>query len=284
MNSHRTASCSRPQPWCRVILATALCLCASGLARAGEIIENSFGMRFVSIAAGEFTMGTIDAGEARMEIPEPQPGDVLDETPPHTVRITRPFYLGTTPVTQGAWYRVMENRPGPAEFWQREDWEQRPMAAASWFMAARFVEELNKLDSDYRYRLPTEAEWEYAARAGSQGLRPMPVDELEDYAWFINNSGDIPQAVASRKPNAFGLYDMLGNVWEWVADWYAADSYASSAKDDPVGPAEGLSKVRRGGSYHCPQHLLRPGYRAVGKPGTAYEVNGFRIIAEPRQS
>jgi formylglycine-generating enzyme required for sulfatase activity len=258
-------------------------MCAGSVVQAADLIENSLGMRFVKIPAGEFTMGTVAVEEARMELPEPKPGDVLDETPPHTVRITQPFYLGITAVTQGVWFRVMENRPGPGAFWQHEDWAQRPMAAASWYMAARFVEELNKLDSDYRYRLPTEAEWEYAARAGSPDLRPVPVEVLEEYAWFINNSGDIPQPVATRKPNAFGLHDMLGNVWEWVADWYAADSYAAAVEDDPAGPAAGLSKVRRGGSYHCPVHLLRPGYRAVGKPGIAYEVNGFRVIAAPRQ-
>jgi len=250
--------------------------------QAGVSLENSLGMRFVRIPAGEFIMGTTDIEAARMEFPALKPDDALDEAPSHRVRITQPFYLGRTTVTQGDWYRVMENRPGPAAFWQGDGWQQRPMATASWFMAARFVEELNKLDSDYHYRLPTEAEWEYAARAGSQDLRPMPVDDLEDYAWFINNSGDFPQAVATRKPNAFGLYDMLGNVWEWVADWYAADSYANAQRDDPVGPAEGTSKVRRGGSYHCPTHLLRPGYRGGGKPGIAYEVNGFRVIAEAR--
>jgi len=268
--------------WRRFLLVAVWCFSAVHCVQPNEVIENSFGMRFVKIPAGEFTMGTTDIEAARMEFPELKPADALDETPPHSVRITQPFYLGITEVTQGTWYRVMENKPGPGEFWQREDWQQRPMATASWYMAARFVDELSQLDSDYRYRLPSEAEWEYAARAGSPDLRPMPVDDLEEYAWFINNSGDIPQPVASRRPNAFGLHDMLGNVWEWVSDWYAADSYAKAVAADPGGPAEGFSKVRRGGSYHCPVHLLRPGYRAVGKPGIAYEVNGFRVIAEPR--
>ena len=282
MDRPGTTSGNRLSRQGRGLLAACLCLCAAGLAAAGDSLENSLGMRFVKIPAGEFIMGTTDIEAARMEFPELKPDDALDEAPAHRVRITRPFYLGSTTVTQGDWYRVMQNRPGPAAFWQGEGWQQRPMATASWYMAARFVEELNKLDSDYRYRLPTEAEWEYAARAGSQGLRPMPVEELEDYAWFINNSGDVPQAVASRKANAFGLYDTLGNVWEWVADWYAADSYTGAVLNNPAGPAEGFSKVRRGGSYHCPLHLLRPGYRGAGKPGVAYEVNGFRVIAAAR--
>jgi sulfatase modifying factor 1 len=262
-----------------IILFFATC---SSLVSAAEAFKNDLGMRFVQIPAGEFSMGTTDVEAARMEFPELKVDDVLDETPPHRVRITQSFYLGETEVTQAVWYKVMENKPGAVEFWQRADWGSLPMATASWYMAERFVEELNKLDSRYHYRLPTEAEWEYAARAGSKGLRPVPVEELEEHAWFINNSGDKPHPVASREPNAFDLYDMLGNVWEWVADWYARDTYATSMVADPAGPADGFAKVRRGGSYHCPVHLLRPGYRAANKPGIAYSVQGFRLVAEPK--
>jgi formylglycine-generating enzyme required for sulfatase activity len=178
----------------------------------------------------------------------------------------------------------MQNRPGGVDFWTRENWETLPMATASWYMAQRFVEEINRLDRDYRYRLPTEAEWEYAARAGSQGLRPVAESELDHFAWFINNSGDEPHPVATREANAYGLYDMLGNVWEWVADWYAPDSYARLPATDPRGPGEGFAKVRRGGSYHCPIHLIRPGYRAANCPETAYSVQGFRLVAAPRRT
>ena len=242
-----------------------------------EVHERGESMRESLLDAGLMRLGPV-----MMEFPELKPDDVLDETPAHPVSISRDFYLGTTEVTQGVWYRVMENRPGPEDLWKVDNWQQRPMASSSWYMAARFVEELNTLDEDFHYRLPSEAEWEYAARAGSTGLRPMPVEQLEEYAWFINNSDDKPQVVATRKPNAFGVYDMLGNVWEWVDDWYGVDSYAQAPATDPAGPAGGFAKVRRGGSYHCPLHLLRPGYRAANKPGIAYEVNGFRVIAEPR--
>jgi formylglycine-generating enzyme required for sulfatase activity len=266
------------------LLSLAFLLCLPVTVVAGEVIENFLAMRFVRIPAGEYSMGTGDSEAARLEIPEPGPEAVRDEMPAHRVVISTPFYLGETEVTQGTWWRVMENRPGPAEFWSRTDWAALPVAAASWYMAARFVEELNTLDPDYRYRLPSEAEWEYAARAGSSGLRPIPLDELEENAWFINNSGDLPHPVATRKPNAFGLYDMLGNVWEWVADWYAPDTYARPAGSDPAGPAEGFAKVRRGGSYHCQSHLVRPAYRAANTPETAWSVLGLRLVAEPRRS
>jgi len=108
-----------------------------------------------------------------------------------------------------------------------------------------------------------------------------PVEQIEEYARFINNSGDIPQTVAIRKSNAFGVYDLLGNVREWVDDWYVADSYTQALATDPRWLAGG-AKVCRGGSCHCPVHLLRPGYRAANKPGIACEVNGFHMIAELR--
>jgi len=265
------------------LLCTTLLFGLSGTGVAGDVIENFLAMRFVRVPAGEFIMGAGDAAGVRQQDTKPGTGDVRDEAPAHRVVISAPFYLGETEVTQGVWLKVMENRPGPADSWSGPDWERLPVTAISWYMAARFVEELNTLDHDYHYRLPSEAEWEYAARAGSTGLWPVKYKELKDYAWFINNSGDVPHPVATRKPNAFGLYDMLGNVWEWVADWYATDSYARSATTDPAGPPDGVARVRRGGSWHCEANLIRPGYRSADTPDTAWSVLGFRVVAEPRQ-
>jgi len=152
----------------------------------------------------------------------------------------------------------------------------------SWPMARRFARELGKLDPAHRYRLPSEAEWEYAARAGDQSLRPSGSDDVEDEAWFIHNSGDEPQPVAGLRPNAFGLYDMLGNAWEWTRDWYAPETYAGGPSEDPRGPETGWKKVRRGGSYHCPLHMVRFAYRAADDPDSRYSVLGFRLVAEPR--
>ena len=105
---------------------------------------------------------------------------------------------------------------------------------------------------------------------------------MGDYAWFIENSGDVAHPVGSKKANAFGVYDMIGNVWEWTDDWYAPDIYTEDLRVDPKGPENGISKVRRGGSYHCPLHLTRPGYRGANKPEIGYEVVGFRLILEKK--
>ena len=246
---------------------------------------NPLGMRFIEVPAGDFTMGTADPGEAAMAMPDGSVDSVRDETPAHRVHFARPLLLGRTEVTQGQWLAVMENRPGPAANWQHEQWQVLPVVSVSWPMAQRFAEELGKLDPGHRYRLPTEAEWEYAARAGSEGLYPWPEDQLEQHAWFINNSGDQPHPVATREANAFGLHDMIGNVWEWTGDWYAADRYAQLSTvqpaNDPIGPQQGSKRVRRGGSFHCPLHMTRVGYRAPDAPGSRYSVLGLRVVAEP---
>ena len=264
------------RPFSIVLLALLL----STPTHAGETIENFLGMRFVKIPAGEFVMGTDDLTEAIMELPQAEEKALTEEAPAHMVVISQAFYIGQTEVTQQQWFRVMENKPGPEQTWLRDDWASLPVASVNWFMAQRFVEELTKLDDSYRYRLPTEAEWEYVARDGVNALRPVEIEVLEEYAWFINNSKDIVHPVATRNPNGFGVYDMLGNVWEWVADWYAPDTYTEANRTDPTGPPDGRSKVRRGGSYHCPLHLTRPGYRSANPPHTRFDVIGLRVIAE----
>ena len=249
---------------------------------ASETLKNKWGMSFVEIPSGEFKMGLQDRESALMEIPEPKEDELKDELPQHTVKISKAFYMGQTEVTQHQWFSIMENKPGPKIQWEQSNWKTLPVVAINWFMGKRFVEEINKLDKDYFYRLPSEAEWEYVAREGSNDLRSVPLDQLEEYAWFIHNSSDIVHPVASKKPNKYGVYDMLGNVWEWVDDWYGPNTYTKSSRVDPKGPNKGLSKVRRGGSFHCPLQLTRPGYRGANRPNIGYEVVGFRLIAEKR--
>jgi formylglycine-generating enzyme required for sulfatase activity len=261
-------------------VAISLLLISNGL-KAENIVANDLGMDFVKIPAGHFKMG-ISEDERQVVIDEMEKPDFdafVDEQPQHTVKISNSFLLGKTEVTQSQWLKVMENKPGPKENWQQENWQELPVVSISWFMAKRFTDELSKMDSKYNYRLPTEAEWEYAARAGNNRLRPVSIEKLKDYAWRFQNSGDIPHPVASLKANAFGVHDMLGNVWEWVADWYAPDTYIETVRVDPSGPEKGLSRVRRGGSYHCPLFQTRPNYRSANTPGTDYPVIGFRVVA-----
>jgi len=253
----------------------------SGSLNADNNLSNDLGMVFVNIPAGHFKMG-ITEDERQLAIDEMEKPDFdafIDEQPQHTVKISNSFLLSKTEVTQRQWLTVMENRPGPKESWQKENWQVLPVVSISWFMAKRFTEELSKMDAKYNYRLPTEAEWEYAARAGNKRLRPVSKDSLNDYAWHFQNSGDVPHPVGSLKANAFGVHDMLGNVWEWVADWYAPKTYIKTKRVDPVGPEKGTSRVRRGGSYHCPLFQIRPNYRSANTPETDYSVIGFRVVA-----
>lgn len=260
-------------------------LCAGVLgsgAYAADTLTNELGMVFSRIPAGTFQMGTPDLTEALMEHPSPDQADITDETPAHQVTLTQPFLLAQTEVTQSQWLRVMENRPGPAEYWDDPNWKTLPVTGINWFMAKRFVAELSKMDRLFDYRLPSEAEWEYAARAGSGGLRPVASDELDEIAWFIHNSGDRPQPVGTRRPNPHGLFDMFGNVWEWLEDVYVRDIYRQPDRVDPVGAGASGLRTRRGGSYHCPPHMLRLGLRSADRPSSRYSVLGFRVVAVPK--
>ncbi|MDT8388089.1 MAG: formylglycine-generating enzyme family protein [Thiogranum sp.] len=264
-----------------LLLLAPLILNASLVVAESDVYRNPVGMEFLEIPAGSFIMGTPDLDEAIAENPDGQIDTVRDEHPPHTVTFATPFYLGATEVTQGQWLEIMDTRPGPEAYWSDSDWQRLPVVSVSWHDAQRFIQRLQVRDPKTRYRLPTEAEWEYAARAGTQGLRPMTVQALPEQAWYIRNSGDVPHPVAGRAASSWGLYDMLGNVWEWTQDRYAPDYYARAADTDPQGPATGDKRVRRGGSYHCPLHMVRPGYRSADDPDAAYSVIGFRLVAVP---
>jgi len=221
---------------------------------------DKFELKFVTIPAGQFTMGTTDLSAAIADLPESQ-----------------------TPVTQRLWLDVMGTKPGPKFHWAYDDWQRRPVVDVTWYDAGRFIDKLNQNSSDKRYRLPTEAEWEYAARAGSTGLRPFSRLAMDEYAWFIHNSNDEVQAVAQLESNAWGLYDMYGNIWEWVSDWYSPTTYTEATRINPQGPEKGIKKVRRGGSFHCPPHLIRSAYRATNTPNKSYSVMGFRLVSEEKQ-
>ena len=247
---------------------------------ASETWQNSLDMRFVRIPAGSFVMGNSQTDATAFELPDGDVQAIQDETPAHAVRISRDFWLGATEVTQAQWLHLMGTRPGPEAHWRRADWQRLPVVSVTWHDAKRYLQKLNAKEKTRAYRLPTEAEWEYAARADSADARPFPKEKLDQYAWYLKNSQDEPQPVAGKLPNAWGLHDMLGNAWEWVEDRYHENYYAQAPSIDPRGPNSGSQRVRRGGSYHCEAHLMRVNYRAADTPDQRYSVLGFRVLRE----
>lgn len=229
-------------------------------------------------------MGTTDLDLLAKEVDPNKLHQLKKETPAHRVRISSDFYLATTEVTQSMWLKIMGNRPGKEERWLRDDWPSLPVSRVSWKAVHAFIDVINAQDDQYRYRLPTEAEWEYAARAGNGGLRPFAYQDMDQYAWFLPNSHNKPMPVASLKPNAWGLYDMLGNLWEWVEDSYHAQYYSQSPSIDPTGPALAQRKVMRGGSYHCTPERIRVGIRGSYVDYLSLSILGFRLAAEKKTS
>ncbi|HLQ79240.1 MAG TPA: formylglycine-generating enzyme family protein [Terriglobia bacterium] len=197
--------------------ALALVTC-SLLAQAPAKNENS--IEFVKIAAGEFMMGCSESDD--------QCGD--DEKPAHRVQLTKAFEMGKYEVTQAQWQSVMTSNPSAMKG------ESRPVETIAKTEAEEFLNRLNARNDGYHYRLPTEAEWEYAARAGTKG--PY-AGKLADIAWYADNSEDESHPVGMKKPNAWGLYDMEGNVREWVSDTYGRNYYSNSPVADPTGPPAG---------------------------------------------
>ena len=268
------------KPFPRSLACLILALAFALPVHAVEPRQNTLGMTFVFIPPGEFRMGTsLDEAESiAFEMPEPDASKFLDEAPVHTVVISQGFWLGQSEVTQGQWHQLMGDKPGPAEYWQQADWESLPVVSVSWDMAQQFLTRLNQRDASFRYRLPSEAEWEYAARAGSTATRPVPVEQLAEYAWFIENSGDVPHPVASRKPNAFGLYDVSGNVWEWCSDdWHPNYSSAPKNGSSWVDNPRGSLRVGRGGSWGDDASSCGVGFRIFYAPQGTFGFLGFRV-------
>ena len=197
-----------------------------------------------------------------------------DESPVHPVVIGNPFHMGKTEVTQAQWYAVMGTNPSSTKG------DILPVHQVSWQEVQEFIEQLNTLSTcSGCFRLPTEAEWEYACRAGSEGLYGFDEGELTEYAWYEAQNLASVQPVAQLKPNGYGLYDMSGNVYEWVQDWYAP--YDSSIVLDPEGPLEGEEKVIRGGAFNGAINFMRCSDRYKYVVTDRASVRGFRLVAEP---
>ena len=234
-------------------------------AKVTEALSNSVGMHFKLIPAGTFMMGSSLA----------EAGDE-DEHPQHQVTLSQPFYLQTTPVTQGQWQQVMGDNP--ASF--HECGEDCPVENVSWEEVQEFIKKLNQLEETDKYRLPTEAEWEYAGRAGTTGRFCCGDKEtdLKNFAWYEANSEGSTHPVGRLRPNAWGLYDMHGNVFEWCQDWFG--EYPPGPVIDPQGPASGEHRVLRGGSWNSAAEDVRCAYRLRLNPSYRYQHEGFRVARD----
>ncbi|MBF0145480.1 MAG: formylglycine-generating enzyme family protein [Magnetococcales bacterium] len=221
---------------------------------------NSIGMEFVLIPSGTFMMG-------EKRIPG---GD--DDNPLHEVTLRTPFCLGKYEVTQSQWQAIMGDNPSAFKG------ANRPVENVSWNDVHEFVKRLNMKEETGNYRLPTEAEWEYAARAGTTGRFSWGAEELTVlYAWYHENSEKETHPVGQKLPNAWGLYDMAGNVWEWCQDWYAR-GYDHTPGSDPTGPISGVTRVYRGGSWIGDPPFVRHANRSRLGPGRRNGDVGFRLV------
>ncbi|HIL19188.1 MAG TPA: formylglycine-generating enzyme family protein, partial [Gammaproteobacteria bacterium] len=255
-----------------------------------EPLTNHLGMTFVHIRSGTFLMGTSvkETGEFK-ETGEYGIGLKPDtDEAQHAVTITENFCMQTTVVTQRQWNKLMGTEPWQGWFFNKsyvQKGANYPASYVSWNDAVAFCEILSKQEGK-TYRLPTEAEWEYACRAGTKTIWSFGNDEnvLDDYAWHSGNSWDIGEThahqVGLKKPNAFGLYDMHGNVYEWCYDYYDENYYKQSPEKDPTGPASGSCRVLRGGSWGTNSRLSRSAFRQGRGADYSYGYNGFRIVRE----
>ncbi|MGD0900691.1 MAG: formylglycine-generating enzyme family protein [Thermoguttaceae bacterium] len=199
-----------------------------------------------------------------------------DAKPVHEVTIGEPFYIGKYKVTQEQWQAVMGSNP--SEF----KGPRNPVDSVGWEDCRRFLKKLNEkfADASVRFSIPTEAQWEYACRAGSKAKYCYGNAEasLAEFAWFYDNSGEKTHPVGGKKPNAWGLYDMHGNLFEWCADWYSGDYYKSSPARDPCGPASGTLHVDRGGCWNSVARGCCSAFRNTNSPRPDHLI-GLRVVA-----
>jgi formylglycine-generating enzyme required for sulfatase activity len=216
-------------------------------------------MEFVTIQPGTFRMGCSE-GDRRCD---------PDENPAHQVRLTKSFGIGKFEVTQAQWTALMQSNPS------RFKGDMLPVETITFDQVQEFLKGMNARNDGFKYRLPTEAEWEYAARAGTTGPNTGPLDEV---AWHMGNSGGMSHPVGGKKPNAWGLHYMEGNVYEWTQDWFF--DYEEDPQTDPKGPETGFERVVRGGSWESTPTGARTTNRNRLEPdGNNYNI-GFRLVRE----
>ena len=258
----------------RALLVGCLLLLGCDVPGTKRRFTNTICMKMVLIPAGEFQMGSkLSAKEVAARYGGKAEWFVR-EHPRHTVEITNAFYIGATEVTQAQYEALMADNPsnpkGP----------NLPVAKVSWHEAVEFCKRLSAKEGK-TYRLPTEAEWEYACRAGSTTEYCFGDDKsrLSSYAWYDKNSDDQAHRVRKKKPNAWGLYDMHGNVFEWCADWYVAGYHQQSPVKDPKGLEDGgLGRVLRGGNWVSRPYFVRSAHRGRFYPDHPANIVGFRVV------
>ena len=239
-------------------------------------ITNSIGMKLVLIPKGTFMMGS----------PESEQGHQINNETQHEVTISKDYYLGVYEVTQAQYEKVIGKNPshfqGAVVGNENAD---LPVDNVSWDDVVEFCKKLSDLPEEKKagrmYRLPTEAEWEYACRAGSKTASSFDDEEglLPEYGWFSRNSSRRTHTVGLLEPNAWGLHDMHGNVWEWCSDWY--EEYPKGAVSDPTGPKEGSDRVIRGGSWDYEAAHCRSANRNGRDPSFRFDYYGFRVALSP---
>ena len=196
-----------------------------------------------------------------------------DEKPIHTVTISD-FYIGKYEVTQKQWKEIMGNNPS------RFKGNNLPVEKVSWNDVQNFLQKFNAKTGE-NYRLPTEAEWEYAARGGnkSNAYKYSGSNNISDVAWYDSNSGNKTHNVGTKQANELGIYDMSGNVWEWCSDWYGKNYYSNSSQYNPQGPSSGSSRVYRGGGWYDYASCCRVAYRYYWYPDYSSINLGFRLAS-----
>ncbi|NTW88057.1 MAG: formylglycine-generating enzyme family protein [Desulfobulbaceae bacterium] len=248
------------------------------------------GMTFVKIEAGCFEMGQ-SPNEQRLLKRDSGINNFekyfADELPQHNVCVDE-FWMGITEVTQGEWQKIMEYNP--AVF---QDGPDYPVEMVSWDDTQLFINKLNTVSNTSQFRLPSEAEWEYAARAGTttiyntgDAIKGTEANFNGTFPFGLNLRDEYrktPVPVGSFPANAFGLHDMHGNVWEWCNDWYQAGYYKQSVKQNPAGPESAQMKVLRGGSWFRYSAHIRSATRYENKPSGQYADTGFRLVKSPRR-
>ena len=233
----------------------------------GLPVVNTVGMLLMPIPAGEFMMGSQNPGHGLCR-------------PVHRVTLSEPFYLSAHEVTQQQYRQVMDQELDSDD--SRTKGPQNPVENISWEAATEFCRRLSELKeeqaSGHVYRLPTEAEWEYACRAGTVTRFSFGDDssQLSEYGWFAENADSMTHPVGQKKPNAWGLYDMHGNVWEWCSDWYGP--YQSEGVVDPTGPELGILRVDRGGGWTYDDWYCESAIRGWLAPTLKSNLVGFRVV------